>query len=249
MDKTYRSIAGSTLKDVNIEEKSIVHIISTETSDRYGDIVRVDGMDATNFSKNPVVLYGHASRAFPVGKNLWLKKIVLPNGTNGILAKTKFANIPEGETVFKLWQDGFLNAASIGFSPIEYEKILQDGEFVGYDFKKWELLEYSIVPIPANPDALRLELEQFEDNLVVKSLRESLVQYEENSTVKTQIEELTQRVNNLEQLITTIHEQSERTQKTIAEIAAERQAEKNNRLIQESIRRAISNYRSTNNKG
>jgi len=49
--------------------------------------------------------------------------------------------------VRKSWERGFLGTVSIGFMP---------GEYDGNTIKTSELLEFSIVPVPANPQALRL---------------------------------------------------------------------------------------------
>jgi hypothetical protein len=51
--------------------------------------------------------------------------------------------------VAKSWERKFLNTVSIGFIPLERS---EDGRTI----TKAELLEFSIVPIPANPQALRL---------------------------------------------------------------------------------------------
>ena len=56
----------------------------------------------------------------------------------------------------RLWAAGFLNAVSIGFMPKSYTP--REGDQGGYVFEDWELLEYSIVPVPANQDALRLAM-------------------------------------------------------------------------------------------
>ncbi len=45
-----------------------------------------------------------------------------------------------------------MRGASIGFRPLTTPKANDLG---GYDFGSVELLEWSLVPVPANPDALR----------------------------------------------------------------------------------------------
>jgi hypothetical protein len=58
------------------------------------------------------------------------------------------------DTVFDMLKGGFLNATSVGFRPIEFE----DDHFrKGKNYLKQELTEFSIVPIPSNPDALVLQ--------------------------------------------------------------------------------------------
>jgi len=53
-------------------------------------------------------------------------------------------------------QGDWLRTGSVGFRPQDWE-VLRDPEtnqFTGYNFKKQELLEFSIVTVPANPEAL-----------------------------------------------------------------------------------------------
>ena len=75
------------------------------------------GVRVDNFQKNPIVLFGHDSWAFPVGKNLALEV-----SDQAITALTQFAGDaqahPQAETAYRLARDGFLKAWSIGFMPI-----------------------------------------------------------------------------------------------------------------------------------
>lgn len=173
-EKEFREIVED-VKEVSEDEKSIVHWITTESVDRYGDIVRAKGMDDESYAKNPVVLYGHDYGGFPVGKSLWRKRTTR-NGVKGVIAKTQFAPTPEGQLTFELWKGGFLNAASIGFRSRKTAPITDDDQrFTGYDIAEWELLEYSIVPVPANQDALRLAIEKGIDApKILNPLRESI---------------------------------------------------------------------------
>jgi HK97 family phage prohead protease len=140
--------AGGTLK----------HIITTKSKDRDGDVIHTDGWDFVNFEKNPVVLFGHNSRNLPVGRCLSLKQM-----------KTKVVGTMEypsadlyhfGNTVGRLAAAGYLKAVSVGFIPKEYELIDPDDYWGGFNFLKQELTEYSIVPVPANPEALSAALEE-----------------------------------------------------------------------------------------
>jgi hypothetical protein len=60
---------------------------------------------------------------------------------------------PEADIYRKLYKTGFMNASSVGFQPKEWED--GDGKKTPYrTFKKQELLELSLVSVPANSDAL-----------------------------------------------------------------------------------------------
>jgi phage head maturation protease len=61
---------------------------------------------------------------------------------------------PMGDTVYKMLKAGFLNATSVGFLPLAHT--MNDNR--GYDFTKQELLEFSVVPVPANSEALARSL-------------------------------------------------------------------------------------------
>ena len=66
---------------------------------------------------------------------------------------------PKAEGIKQLCRSGFLFATSVGFRPLEWdftedEARGADDWFPGIDFHRHELMEFSIVSIPANPEAL-----------------------------------------------------------------------------------------------
>ena len=153
-----KKVFSSEIKSIDEKEMELTAFISTNAVDRYREVVDPDGMDAKNFKKNPVVLWAHDYSTPPIGKALWVKK-----EGNGIVSKVKFANTKMGQEIFQLYKDGFMKTFSIGFMPIETENMpMDDPEDMNKPkkprriYKKWELLEYSAVPVPANPEALAL---------------------------------------------------------------------------------------------
>jgi phage head maturation protease len=61
--------------------------------------------------------------------------------------------------VYRLARGGFLAATSVGFRPLKWEYTTDkergaDDWFPGIDFEEQELVEFSIVTVPANPEAL-----------------------------------------------------------------------------------------------
>jgi len=141
--------------------------ITVDCVDRDKEIVLPRGMDLRQFQKNPIVPFAHAYDALPVGRCLWLKRESRGKG-EGILAKTQYAAMPAGwqgewfpAAVFALIQQGILKGKSIGFLPLEARPPKEDEIKARPDwagcrliFPKTVLLEYSIAPVPANPDAL-----------------------------------------------------------------------------------------------
>jgi phage head maturation protease len=64
---------------------------------------------------------------------------------------------PLADTVCAMVAARFLNAVSVGFMPLAAQPILdEDGDWTGVEFISQELLELSVVPVPANPGALQL---------------------------------------------------------------------------------------------
>ena len=139
-------VRGETIGDVHYAT------ITTNDLDRQGEILDPDGMDFTNFMANGVVLYGHqysGMESIPVGKVHSLS-LVHENEHKKLDAGWIFQGddvTPLISAVTKSWERGFLNTISVGFLAKEY-----DGNII----TKSELLEFSIVPVPANPMALRL---------------------------------------------------------------------------------------------
>jgi hypothetical protein len=89
--------------------------------------------------------------------------------------------VPKGvfalaDTVESLYRLGFLRAVSIGFIPRKYA---YDEQRRGYDILESDLLEYSCVPVPMNPEALTAAKSAGVDLVPLKaSLEEQLEQLE-----------------------------------------------------------------------
>jgi len=123
--------------------------ISTEEPDRDGDVVEVAGWDLSAYKRNPVVLWAHSHSEPPIGR----AKRVFADGKR-LRAEVEFP--PDGLSPFAdqiraLVEAKFLRATSVGFLPKEWEP-LEGGK--GRRFKRQELLEFSIVPVPSNAGAL-----------------------------------------------------------------------------------------------
>lgn len=147
---------------IDEESRTIWHPITREVADRYGDVVRLDGMDAADFARKPAVLYGHkygdVAPVTVIGTNVGFKK-----EGDTLYAGTKFLDTQAAgmsQALKDLVNDNWLLHKagllgwSIGFIPTEVSEILEGGKFKGYEFKAWKLLEYSSVIIPAHQDAV-----------------------------------------------------------------------------------------------
>jgi len=79
--------------------------------DRDGDIVRVKGIDLTNYKKNPVVMSVHSWNKLPIGKTVKTEKTA-----DSLLMSLSFSELTDGQNAKTLIDEGILNAVSIGFS-------------------------------------------------------------------------------------------------------------------------------------
>lgn len=149
---TYRSAAAIGDSEQVGGDMYSVTIFANELS-RDGLSVDLSGMDFSNYEKNPVVLYAHdhigrtESGGLPIGRTLRLART--PDGY--LRADFEFlAGDAFAERVRNAWNKGFLRGASIGWRPLETRP---SGRSVRA--ARSELLEWSIVAVPADPDALR----------------------------------------------------------------------------------------------
>lgn len=128
-------------------------VLSDETVDRYGDIIEAKGWVLGNFKKNPIALFGH-SGGFPIGtwSNLRVEGSKLIGKLN-LAARGTSARIDE---LISLVEQGVLRAVSVGFVPIKSEPINPDRPYGPQKYTKQELIETSLVSVPANPAALAL---------------------------------------------------------------------------------------------
>jgi HK97 family phage prohead protease len=123
--------------------------VSDGSVDRMGDTINPNGWRLDAFRKNPVVLFAHDSTSLPVGRAV----DVHPDGTR-LVASIKFAQTAMGRSVAGLVRGGYLGATSVGFVPLEYAFSKDQNRKGGIDFASTELLEISVVPVPANANAL-----------------------------------------------------------------------------------------------
>ena len=112
------------------------------------------GLSTENYARNPVVMWAHdavgrsPSGGLPIGRTSRLTKA----SDGRIVAEFEFlSEDPFAQRVKNAWDSGFLQAASISWLPLE------GGPVEGGRWRdtRAELLEWSIVAVPADPDALR----------------------------------------------------------------------------------------------
>lgn len=153
------------------DERAVMRYISTREIDRDSEILVPDGAMIEDYKRNPVVLFGHNYSNPPHAKAASIEI-----DDYGIKSKTVYAQTPRAEEIWQLVSGGFLQAASVGFMPVESVEnggpgwsevtkklgkkwALPPEHFapVKAIYTKWLLLEYSDVPVPSNPTALLLQ--------------------------------------------------------------------------------------------
>jgi HK97 family phage prohead protease len=136
------------------QPKVFPFVFSNESVDRDWDSIRLAGWQLANYKQNPVVLWAHDSYSLPIGRTAKLRKE--DGNLVGDLTFCPPDMNPMGGVVEAMLAGGWLNAGSVGFLPLELEPAQEEDrqKRYGLNFLKQELLEFSIVPVPANPTAL-----------------------------------------------------------------------------------------------
>lgn len=136
-----------------------IFVISTNEPDREGDIIeqvwRLQNYNQeSKGEKCGPVLFNHKSLDLPVGKGYaWLEDGKL---MSGVMFAKDIDTYEIGKTVAELVRQNFLKNASVGMLPHSYEKTGETAQgWPTYRFTDNELLEWSVVNVPANPDAIR----------------------------------------------------------------------------------------------
>lgn len=129
------------------EGGEITGIWTTGDKDREGDIIEIGGWDVTDFNRNPIMLYDHDTGLLPIGgvTRVWFE------GTKGYF-EGYFAKHQFAQDVRQLAIDGVLKTFSQRFLPVEWSYLEETG--YGRRFTKQKLIEISVVPVPANVDAV-----------------------------------------------------------------------------------------------
>ena len=173
MDMIRKQYTPEEIKVLDAEQRIMRFIVSTETVDRDGDILKASGWNLDSYRKNPVVLFAHNYTQPAVGKavNIEVK-------SKRLVSDVQFAPTTFGNELWQLYSGGFMRAASVGFKPLEWDEVeTADAQDAGYPqgrvYKKQELLEWSLVPVPSNPDALNYaRMAGIDTGLVEKAISE-----------------------------------------------------------------------------
>lgn len=145
-------------KATSIDEanKTVTFTISDNKVDRMGEVVDQKSWDFKSYMKNPIVLWGHNPDE-PENVLGTARSLSIDDNGSHTDAELKFDTDinPKAKLVFDQIKSGTLKTVSVGF--INHDEEIKDG--VPHLLQN-ELLEISVVPIPANPRAVALSLKE-----------------------------------------------------------------------------------------
>ena len=160
MNEIVRRDVHAVVKEVD-GVKRVMFIASTSDTDRYGDVVDQASWKLANYNANPVVQIDHD---YCVESTVGLGRATIGDVDGKpalMLEMVKWSERPMAQEVKMDVEAGILSAVSVGFRPgravsrrtyqPEDPLYAEDGGYVYFDC---ELLEVSIVAIPANPKAV-----------------------------------------------------------------------------------------------
>ena len=152
---------SASLRDIDVENRTAEFIISDDTKDRHNTVLDVDGWHLDNYNKNGIVGYQHDvygdDQANP-DNVIGIGKAEMRDGKLIGIVTFEPENInPLAEKILQKVQFGTLRATSVGFNPLEQGEFrkMEDSDAEIYHYGKRDLLEFSIVNIPSNPNAVR----------------------------------------------------------------------------------------------
>ena len=129
-------------------------VIAANELSRNGDDLNLRGISFKNYRKNPVVLWAHDSyQGIPIAKTVKIDH----DDQGRIVADFEFNSDDEfAARVENAWNGGFIRGASIRYMPTKVVEVRDEqGRVDRLRIEESELLEWSLVAVPADPDSVR----------------------------------------------------------------------------------------------
>jgi len=187
LSKVYRPEVTKVLDEAN---GLISAVVSTESKDRDGDVIKAEGWDLDNFNRHSVMLANHDYHSLKSQIGTWEKMEVVGNTLQGVAKFFIGKGNEEADWAFELAKMKKL-AFSVGFIP-DMDKAVplhKDDAFGirGMEFNGQELLEVSAVTVPSNPDALqRIVKSSMAEPAIKEIAEEQLLNLEEKVDEQTE---------------------------------------------------------------
>ena len=154
--KKFTKLFNTKPSSVDVENKSVTFTISDNQPDRMGEVVDQSTWNFKDYLKNPIVLWGHDpdDAENVLGQATALNVATDGSHTEATLCFATDIN-PKAKMVFDMIVAGILRTVSVGFINHSFE-VEEDVPML----RDNELLEISVVPIPANPRAIALSYKE-----------------------------------------------------------------------------------------
>lgn len=137
--------------------RTLSFVCSTEGAKRDGHSIRTAGWELDNYLKTgapvqwchdltcPTIGNAPTMRIEREGKRLVTEVVFAPEEARHDLA----------DLLYRLYDAGVMRCGSVQWKPLEWKpREDEQGRVSGFEFVRQELLEFSLVPVPADPDAI-----------------------------------------------------------------------------------------------
>lgn len=186
-----RHFIGGMVQKMDEGEEGRKHVFrfiaSTDSVDRADDIV-VQSWDLSGFNGNPVILQNHDHFSPIVGRALSAEVEAQENGRKALVIVLQMdgdnPHNPDAQRLAHQMAGGFANAGSVGFIPggvaarssLPSDNAMHGsrGFVLGSDESPNKLLEFSIVTVPMNAEALAAKSAQPAEHDIRKLIREEV---------------------------------------------------------------------------
>jgi HK97 family phage prohead protease len=177
---TRHAVAFAEIKALDSEQRIVEGWASRVEVDRQGDIVEARGLQPPRGKINLLLDHNH-SNAVGVVEDL-------KASDEGVRFRARLAKIAQPGALKELCDDawqmvvgGLRSAVSIGFKPIDMEPMANGG----MRFRKWEILELSLVAVPACAGATIDTIKSLDRQLLRKASKGRVVRLDEPLTDRT----------------------------------------------------------------
>jgi hypothetical protein len=163
---------------VDRTRRELTFVTTSDHAHHNGNVVISDGIDWRDYASNPLLLLGHEGgerdwRALPLGKWVARRATRLPDSTPGVMCRARFCSPEQVSTGSDAWhladsvyrmalpEHGIINKTSISWTAHEAmqpKAIRHQSGMVGKYFGRSRMVEQSVVLIPANQHAGRVDV-------------------------------------------------------------------------------------------
>jgi HK97 family phage prohead protease len=147
---TTAEFIGTKALDGMTEQRVFTFRASTSAVDRQGETIDQNGWQLDAYRRNPVILDSHRYGSID---DVLGRAVRIEPTEQGLEVDVEFAETERGQMARRMVDSGFLKTVSVGFRSLE-RRPASNGAPMAH--VKSELLEVSMVAIPANRDAVRI---------------------------------------------------------------------------------------------